>query len=466
MRAARLGIALLACAAACGDGDGPPPTDAPSLPAWSGGLPASSVMGEWRGLVGARGIIHLHSPYSHDACDGDPRPGGVVDEACLADLRAALCATRMDYAALTDHDDSMADEPFDDLFVRRGDDVQINGASRMTCPDGHRTLITVGSENPLMPIMLDAHVPGTPAERHATYDGDDAATVAALRAAGAKVWIPHTEGRTREELMALDPDGIEIYQLHANIDPDIRRDHLGLDSAGAINAVLDFADTTPGGPEPDLAILSFLLPNGPSLDRWDELLGAGRKVSGSGGTDAHQNALPLTLRDGERGDSYRRMIRWFNNVALVADRGDPAQIEAALDEGRMFVLFEVMGTPIGFDVRAVTPRAITELGGEVAIGDDASLHISVPTVYELPSVLPAPSIRAVVYHVDAGGRTEVASGPGPTLTVPLDQPGAYRVEIRITPRHHGPYLGNLGTAYADQEHPWIYANPIYVRAGI
>lgn len=466
MRALGLGLGVLACAA-CGGDDPAPPLDAPALPAWQPGLPPSSVIGDRRGLQPARGIIHLHSPYSHDACDGEPRPGGVVDEACLADLRAALCTTRMDFAALTDHDDSMADEDFDDLFVRREGDTAITGAggtpiaARLACPDGPGPLITVGSENPLMPIMLDAHVPGTVAERHDVYNGDDAATVAALRAAGALVWIPHTEQRTTAELLALDPDGVEIYQLHANIDPDIRRDHLGLDASGAITAVLDFADTSAAGPEPDLAFLSFVLPSGPALARWDDLLAAGRRVSGSGGTDAHQNALPLVLRDGERGDSYRRMIRWFNNVALVADRTDPAQIEAALDAGRMFVLFEIMGTPVGFDVRAVAGADVTELGGEVAVADGATLEVSVPTVHELAATLPAPAIRARVFRIDGSGRTEVGSGPGP-LSVPLDRPGAYRVEILITPRHRGPYLGNLGTAYADQEHPWIYTSPIYV----
>ena len=47
--------------------------------------------------------------------------------------------------------------------------------------------------------------------------------------------------------------------------------------------------------------------------------------------------------------------------------------------------------------------------------------------------------------------------------MPLDQPGAYRVEITIIPHHLGPYLGDLGTGYADVELPWIYANPIYVE---
>lgn len=461
-----MGLVLLA---ACGGDEIPPAIDAADLPAWQRGLPPSSVMGARRGLLPARGIIHLHSPYSHDACDGAPRPGGVVDEACLADLRAALCDTRMDFAALTDHDDSMAGESFADLFVRRGDDQLVNGsggtpiASRLACPGGGGPLITVGGENPIMPIMLDQHVAGSIAERTALYNGDDAAAVAAFRAAGATVWIPHTEQRTTAELLALAPDGIEVYQLHANIDPDIRRDHLGLPASGAITAVLQFADTNPGAPEPDLALLSFLLPNAPALTRWDEVLATGARLAGSAGTDAHQNALPVMLRDGERGDSYRRMIRWFDNVALVADPTNPEQIEAAVRGGRMFVTFEIMGTPVGFDARAVAGAMITELGGEVAATAGATLEVTLPTVHDLAATLPAPAIRGRILRITAAGVTEVAAGAGPTLSAPLDQAGAYRVEVSITPHHLGPYLGNLGTGYADMEHPWIYASPIYVR---
>lgn len=90
------------------------------------------------------------------------------------------------------------------------------------------------------------------------------------------------------------------------------------------------------------------------------------------------------------------------------------------------------------------------------------LTVTVPTVFERAEVLPVPTIRARILRVDGNGVTEVAAGPGPTLTTALDQPGAYRVEILIAPRHLGPYLGRLGTSAADRELPWIYANPIYV----
>jgi hypothetical protein len=441
--------------AACG-------SSSKSLPEWDKSLPDASVMGSWRGLQPARGIVHLHSPYSHDACDNKPRDAsGVPNEPCLGDLRRALCVDHIDFAALTDHDASMADEEFTTLFSMRDDDqpVMVNGeqiASRITCDDGHQVTVTVGGENDLMPIMLHHHVPGDAQQRHDTYNGVDAAAVQAFRDAGGLTWIAHTEQHDIAQLRELQPDGIEVYNLHANIDPDIRSTYLGLDSGGAIAAALQFADTNPGHPEPDLALLSFLSPNQPAIERWNQVLADGRHLPATAGSDAHENALPVMLADGERGDSYRRVLRWFGNIVLVDDPQDPVKVEAALAKGRLFAVFELLGTPEGFDVHAGTG----ELGDTVAVG--TTLEVAVPHVRELDASLPAPEIVATVYRIDASGATMVASGSD-DLSVPMAAPGAYRVEITMVPHHLGPYLADLGTAAAEQTLPWIYASPIYAQ---
>ena len=430
-------------------------------------------MGSWRGLVPARGIVHLHSPYSHDACDGHPRdplPLGTPNEPCLTDLRTALCTDHIDFAALTDHGTSMADEEFPTLFSMRGTDQAVLDttgaqiASRMTCDDGHVVTFTVGGENTLMPVMLHHHVPGTIQERHDIYGGVTADAVAAFRAAGGLAWVAHTEQHPIEELRMLSPDGIEVYNLHANIDPKIRQMYLGLDGGAAFTAAAKFADTNPGHPEPDLALLSFVQPNLPAIDRWNQLLADGRHIPATAGSDAHENAIPIVLADGERGDSYRRVLRWFSNVVLVADPQDPGQVEAALSAGRLFAVFELMGTPDGLDIHATTSAGQTvELGGTVKISDQATLTVSVPRVLGLDRNLPAPAIRATILRIDASGPTAVATGEGPEVTADLVMAGAYRVEITIVPHHLGAYLGDLGTTAADTEQPWIYASPIYVE---
>ena len=442
--------------AACGSSPKP-------LPTWDKSLPDSSAMGTWRGLVPARGIVHLHSPYSHDACDNMPRDAqGVPNEPCLQDLREALCADHIDFAALTDHDDTMADEDFATLFsMRDGDAPVLDGsgaqiASRMTCDDGHQVTITVGGETDIMPVMLHRHVPGDVQQRHDTYNAVDLTAMQAFRDAGGLAWIAHTEQHDIAQLRALQPDGLEVYNLHANIDPNIRSTYLGLDSAGAIQAAANFADTNPGHPEPDLALLSFMQPNQPAIDRWNQVLADGRHVPATAGSDAHENALPIMLADGERGDSYRRVLRWFSNVVLVTDPQDPAQVEAALAKGRLFAVFELLGTPEGLDIHA----GGGELGDTVPVG--TTLEVAIPHVRNLDKSLPAPTIVATVYRIDASGPTMVASGSD-NLTVPMTSAGAYRVEITMVPHHLGPYLADLGTAAAEQTVPWIYASPIYAQ---
>ena len=456
---------LLVFLAACGGGgDGEP-----KLPAWEKSLPEARVIWNARGLTAARGIVHLHSPYSHDACDGQPRnAAGVPNEPCLQDLRAALCMTRIDFAALTDHDASMAEEDFTTLFSMRGTDQAVRDAagnqiaSRILCEGGHQVLVSVGGENDLMPIMLDRHLPGTVAERRALYNGNDAAAADAFRAAGGLVWVAHTESKSLDTLRAVQPHGIEVYNLHANIDPDIREEYLGLPSAGAISAAAEFADTNPGHPEPDLAMIAFLTPNQPAITKWNTLLGEGKKLAATAGSDAHQNAIPITFADGERGDSYRRVLRWFGNIALVSDPHDPVQIEQAMATGRLFTLIEMLGTPAGFDVHATDDVSTFEIGATVP--RNARLVVNAPTVRNLDPKLPPPVIRTRVIWIEPGGAvTELTSSTNPQVTVNLGAPGAYRVEISMIPRHLGPYLGDLGTDMAEVEMPWIYVSPFYVQ---
>jgi hypothetical protein len=301
---ARAALPVLA-ALACG-GDDTVTIDASPYPAWRADLPPATVMGVRRGLTPARGIIHLHSPYSHDACDGNPRPGGVPDPICLANLRAALCQLRIDYAALTDHDDSMADEEFATLFLTAADDRLLPSstapvAALRKCTDEHSVVLTVGGENPLMPIMLDRHVPGDAAARHAAYDADTPEAVATFRAAGAGLDPAHRAAHHRRARGASRPTGSRSTTCTPTSIPTSVSNYLGLDRGGAIQAVLAFGEQATSGPEPDLALLSFLEPSGPALARWDDLLAAGLR--------RHRLGRHRRSREHPAADAARRRAR-------------------------------------------------------------------------------------------------------------------------------------------------------------
>lgn len=444
--------------------------DAGPVPLWPADLPDTTTLGVRRGRHLARTIVHLHSPLSHDACDGMGFANGLLNvPSCLADFRAAACALHMDALMVTDHATHLSEVAFADAFwidASAGDERVLDAsgatiASRMACPDGRHILVTVGSENTLMPVGLLHHAGTTtdPAMLADLYHQDGAAAAATFRAAGALIFYAHTESKTLDQIRGTQPDGIEIYNTHANIDPHIRPDYLGLESLSFVPMLLKFTDAR-NRMAPDLALLAFLSEATPDLITWDTLLAEGMHLTGTGGCDAHENAFPQMMPDGERGDSYRRMMHWHTQHLLV-DTIDRAGVMDALDRGRLYLTFEVFGTPMGFDFRAeASDGAIAEMGDSIPVG--ATLHLVRPS---LPAGFPSdppPTITMRILRAAAGGGVEVASGSGAELTFTTTRAGVYRAEVHMTPEHTRPYLG----AYADMlvhDVPWVYANPIYVE---
>ena len=473
MRALLLSL-LAAVGVACGSDDGSPGSDggldAPaSLPAWPHDLPAASELGALRGFTRARAIVHLHSPLSHDACDGEGWVDGrLADAGCLEHLRSAACTLRMDALFLTDHAPHIEEAGFADALWASGPGDELIRdaagdaiAAHWACPDGRRVLVTVGAENDLMPVGLLRHPvePSDPTALAAAYDASGPEAAARFREAGALVFVAHTEGRSIASLRETAPDGIEIYNTHANIDPDIRETFLGLPAFGFIEALTRFSS---GGSrlEPDLSFLAFYSENEPAIDTWDTLLSEGMRLVGTGGCDAHENAFPTTMPDGERGDSYRRMMRWHTHHLLV--RGtDRSEVLEALGAGRLYVAFEALGTPVGFDFHAQeTDGSVVEMGGTARTG--STLRVVRPSLPEGFPHEPAPEISLRILRAAPGGAVEVASGAGPSLEHELREPGAYRAEVRVVPEHARPYLGRSADALL-AERVWIYANPIYVE---
>lgn len=412
----------------------------------------------------SRGIMHLHSHLSHDACDGDPMPGGVPDEGCLIDLRAGLCRTGMGFAFLTDHPAHLAEQPYEGLLLARSfegsaDEIVDGIGNSMDCGPGyggHRVLLMPGVEDELMPLGLDRHVPGDAAARDALYNGSDAATIQAEIDAGALVFQAHVElrdGSVLAERQAQGLAGVELFNLHAMFDPD-NREALGLDPLGYISELAPFISGTSGA-EPDLSFLAVYREQEVTVARWDALLAAGPAV-GIAGTDAHQNTLPSLMPDGERGDSYRRMMSWFSNVLLLdGESADPAAHQAALAAGHNFVAFEILGTPSGFSVSYTPPGGEPqEMSGGGAAG--GALEVGCATLAPTsPRSGGAPEIRTLILKDGA----PFAEGCGLHT---LADPGVYRVRVDITPHHLSGFLGTEQQLIHGW--PWLYSNAF--RVGI
>ena len=388
-----------------------------------------------------RAIIHLHSPLSHDACDGHEMDAAT----CLADFRAGLCNAAIDVAFVTDHPSMASEHTYDELFNLQDGDEMIDGvASRMTCDSGHAVTMFPGIEDELMPVALDRHVADSAEANDATYNAYDEASLKATIEAGAVPLQAHTEGKGLDDLLqrqAWGQAGVEIFNLHAMVDPTKREDDLGLGGLDYLTQAGPFI-AGDNDAEPDLVFLAIYEEQAVSLERWDALNAVAPSL-GAAGTDAHENALPMAMPDGERVDSYRRMVSWFANYLAVAD-DSPAALESALRERQAFVVFDTLGTPEGFDVAYGSARLSAD---EVATG--GPLEVTCPTLAaSSPTNTEAPTISAIVYKDGAPW----AEGCGHH---DVTEPGVYRVRIDIVPHQLADFLGSAQDLV--HAYPWIYS---------
>ena len=445
-------LALFACTKA------EPVDTAPSTVPWSRTLsPLAGTVPDVRGYAHRRAIIHLHSTWSHDACDGEPQVDGQPNAPCRADLRSGLCDTSIDAAFLTDHPDLAADKTYPDLFVSQDGDtfVDVDGqhrAMQIHCDNGHVVTWLPGIEDDLMPVALDRQVSADSAENQRIYNDTDAEAISAEQAAGATVLMAHTEQRDLTTLELQQDEGlsgVELFNLHAMFAPNIRGPFLGLDPYGWITDVAPF--TRPDAvAEPDLFVLAVLQEETPSVERWDALMQRGPML-GTAGTDAHENVLPTLLVDGERGDSYRRMLRWFSNTLLV--QGDDVDAyEDAVRAGRSYVAFEVLGTPKDFDVHLDAGGQTYEMGSTAPAG---KLTVTCPTLTaDSPRGTEAPEIVVTVLRNGQPWQTGCGSWD-------VADKAVYRVRVDMIPYQLTPFLGDDPTPWLHL-YPWIYSNAIRV----
>jgi len=310
----------------------------------------------------------------------------------------------------------------------------------------------------MMPLGLESHVLDA-------YGPGNAEDFDAIRDAGAVAWVAHTEGRDVAELATLGIEGIELYQLHANIAPDLRAERLGLDGSeifAQLGPFFFFTEEDGIPPQPDLAPLSFLLPNEPSIVAL-ETLGLSQRIGITGGTDAHQNVLSTESSDGERMDSYRRLMRWFNNRLRIHGELTPASARDALRQARTWIAFEVFGTPLGFDFVALDGGQVFEIGSEPTFSSGLTLRATLPSLDpRSPRSETAPQIRGLLYRADEQGRELLGEWQEGQLEVQVPGPGVYRVEVWITATHLIPYLGDRPDL-AEREVPWLYSGAVFVR---
>jgi len=420
-----------------------------------------------RGLLDLRGIIHAHSVYSHDACDGEPRDeqSGDINEPCLQDLREGICRSAHNFVMLTDHSDSFRETPYPDVLLHlpeQGDELVERGghavANWVGCGNDQRALVMAGTETATMPVGLEEHVADTPEDRSAIYGSTSDDALDSLQQHGGVVLLQHTEDWSVDQIVSMKVDGFEMFNLHANT----------ITGAGGAFSLLNKTATPELLPQSDLVLMPIVNEDERYLDRWSGALAQGVHRVTTMGTDCHRNTFPQLMPDGERIDSYRRMMVWFSNHLLVEAEADGSwddrHLKDALRSARLFGVFELLGYPEGFDFHGLVDGAVHEMGAKLSLADSVELVVKLPAVRELAEAAPQPelSMRLLRATVKDGWELIAESTGQAELRHDVDQAGAYRAEVRMKPRHLEPFLASYAEL-AEQDFVWIYSNAIQVQ---
>ena len=151
------------------------------------------------------------------------------------------------------------------------------------------------------------------------------------------------------------------------------------------------------------------------------------------------------------------MLRWFSNHLLVPTNGQerqPEDYDRALEQGRLYTAFEILGTPVGLDFHLITDDGTTiEMGGT---GKKGTLFAQCPSISPLsPTNGQTPQITATIFK----DGEPWASKCGEHV---VEESGDYRMRIDLVPYHLQDFLGDEPDQWV-QSYPWVYTNPIRVR---
>lgn len=182
------------------------------------------------------------------------------------------------------------------------------------------------------------------------------------------------------------------------------------------------------------------------LQRWDELLAAGQRVVGIGGSDAH--ALPARM------GPLRRVIFPYEfhfqtiNTHLLLEHPLSGELETdrrliydAFRLGRAFVGYDLPAPTRGFHFTAQGYEQSAQMGEEISAFRGVTFQIRLP----VPDRGIAPVECRLVRH---GEVVQTWTGQQHCAYI-TSQPGAYRAEAYLQ--------------YQGQKRGWIFSNPIYVK---
>ncbi len=364
------------------------------------------------GYVEFRGVVHSHTNLSHDS------PG--TSEEILAAARLA----KLDFLVVTDHYTPRIftegiEGRKDSVLVVRGVEVALGctrgGALARRCA----SVLAIGLREPLVPGANEQ------------WDWDE--LFKSIQRQGALSIIAHPRGMMNASYFRY-ADGMEIYDI-----ADTVRDRLVDVPRFLLDFALDYADH-----QEEIVVPLIVERAGWNLAEWDQFTKS-RRFIGLAGNDAHQNLRAF----GRQADPYGLSFKAVNTHILASPGTVESlkafapgltmeQLVAALRAGRSFAAFNLLADAGGFRFTAHAGDG----GAVVAVlGDEIPMQAGMTLVAQSP----VPGLLELLRDGVPIRRQE-----GRELRHQVDRPGVYRVEVSLK--------------VVDRWRPWIFANPIYVRA--
>lgn len=173
-----------------------------------------------------------------------------------------------------------------------------------------------------------------------------------------------------------------------------------------------------------------------------------QKIFAFAGAEASARAIPLANYL-IRFPSYQLNFEIATNHVLLPSEltgnlnSDRQKIFNALKKGQFYLAFDALGDPKGF-VATIEDRGRSYLmGSQVKLSKGMSLNVHVPGP-------PKNFFEVVIYR----NGEKIRSVNDPEISVPISEPGVYRIQVRIAVP--------MPLPDANRWVSWIYSNPFYV----
>lgn len=173
-----------------------------------------------------------------------------------------------------------------------------------------------------------------------------------------------------------------------------------------------------------------------------------RHIVAYAGTEASARAIPLANYF-IRFPSYKRSFEFMSNHILLRSEltgsfnSDRTKVYSALKNGNFYMALDMLGDPKGFVATLEDENKSHLMGSQTKLTKHLSLVVRLPAK-------PKDFFEILIYR---NGQV-VAQVNDPEIVFPITTPGAYRVQVRVSPM--------LPLPDAKKWITWIYTNPFYI----